>query len=396
MPRKSKDYTTSVTRSHGEWIGRLLVKLPNGGVRSYSSQARNKSHAKDIVDDLVEKFVTGGIELLDAENMTFATLADHYKKAKVIDAVYDGEIKVAGMQSKRSATNEVAALVRYWGETPVRLITHAAIERFKLERLRTSVVHRWKDGEGKVHEKPRDEPRKMTSVNHELRRLRAMFNFAKRRGWIRDNPFNLGEPLISEAAEIPRNRAEKPGELARILAACTGKRAHMRPIILAMVDTALRLSEVRRLSRSEIDFKQKVAHVRARNTKTNKARIVPLSDRLLAELAPLCEKAKGHFDPIFTETDSNKNAWKAIKEEAKITDDLQLRDLRGWGTGRIATALARNNQPWEHGMKTTGHTQIKTYLRYIKTDVNVAQAVGDALKSMGTDEEKGEKEKGAA
>ena len=78
----------------------------------------------------------------------------------------------------------------------------------------------------------------------------------------------------------------------------------------------------------------------------------------------------------------HKKAWKAVKKEAGITDDLQLRDLRGWGTSRIAKALAAAQLPWQWGMKATGHTQTRTYERYIKTDEDIAKQTGEALKKM--------------
>ena len=117
-------------------------------------------------------------------------------------------------------------------------------------------------------------------------------------------------------------------------------------------------------SRAEIHFDAKVAWIRARNTKGNKPRVVPLSDRLIDELKTWCEKAKSDDAPILPQYD-HKKAWKAVKKEAGITDDLQLRDLRGWGTSRIAKALAAAQLPWQWGMKATGHTQTRTYERYI-------------------------------
>jgi len=130
--------------------------------------------------------------------------------------------------------------------------------------LRRPVVYRWWK-EGELVEKQRDEPRKMASVNHLLRRMKAMLNFARRKGWLTVNPFNQGESLISEAAEMPRNRAEQEKELQNLLAACIGRRKYLRPIILIMTDSSLRLTEAKRLTRSELDFEKKVARVKARN-----------------------------------------------------------------------------------------------------------------------------------
>ena len=380
MPRKSKGYSKAAIQKSGKWYGRLRLRKPDGSLKEYTRQARNKTHARQLADELAAKYASGGMETLDAEEMTVADLAMAYKATKIVDPIYDGEIKVAGMIAKGSAAQEVDALVEYWGAVLIQKITHAAIEAYKIQTLQKPTVWRWKEGE-EIKEKPRGTPRKMSSVNHLLRRFRVMLNFALRKGWITANPFSQGDPLISEAAEIPRNRAERAGELQDLLDACKGKFAYLRPVILIMTDSALRLTEAKRLTRGEIDFENRVARIRARNTKTNRPRIVPLSNRLLAELWRWSAKVETD-DQLILQQGDYKKAWKSIKKLAGITDDLQLRDLRGWGTTRIARALAGANLPPEWGQKTTGHTQIKTYLRYIKTDEDVAQQTGKALENL--------------
>lgn len=383
MPRRYKGYSAypHKEKASGKWYGRLELKKPDGKRKAYSRQAKNKTHARQLADELEAKYVAGGTEALDAENMTVADLAERYKAAKVIDAVYDGEIKVAGMIAKGSAADEVNTLLEYWSSTLIQKITHTAIEAYKLETLKKPTVWRWREGD-EIKEKPRGTPRKISSVNHLLRRFRAMLNFAIRKGWIARNPFNQGEPLISDAAEVPRNRAERAEELDDLLAACTGPRSYLRPVILIMADSALRLTEAKRITRARLDFERKVAYIEARNTKKNKqTRIIPLSDRLIDELQKWCEQAESDDVPILQQGDYKK-AWKALKQAAGISDDLQLRDLRGWGTTRIATALAAAQLPWQWGMKATGHTQTKTYERYLKTDEDVARQTGEALKNF--------------
>jgi integrase len=382
MSRRSKGYSAHVYRKKGKWVGRLQIKKPDGSTKDYTYQGRNKTHAQQVVDELEAKYIAGGAEALDAEDMTFADLADHYKKVKVIDAVFDGDIKVAGMMpaGKESAEKEIKGLLEYWKDRAIQKITHADIEEYKLEMLRKPVVYRWWK-KGELVEKTRTAPRKMVSVNHLLRRLKAMLNFARRKGWLAMNPFSQGESLISEAAEVPRNRAEKEKELQSLLAACVDRREYLRPIILIMADSSLRLTEAKRLTRAEIDFDAQVVHVRARNTKGNKPRIVPLSGRLAAELRVWADKAKSDDVPILQQG-SHKTAWKNVKEAAKITDDLQLRDLRGWGTSRMVKALAKKKLPAEWGMKITGHTQVKTFQRYIKTDEQVAHETRQAMEDL--------------
>jgi integrase len=382
MPRRSKGYSSGVVPIKGKWYGRLKVKRPDGSWKQRVRQGRNKTHAKDIAAELEREYLAGGIGMIDAEDMTVADLAEHYRRAKVVDATFDGDIKVAGMMplGKESAEKEIKALLEYWSARPIQKIAHADLEEYKIEMLRRPVVWRWRKG-GQIEERQRAEPRKMSSVNHLLRRLKAMLNWAKRKGWLTVNPFNQGESLISEAAEIPRNRAEKAEELQKLLDACIGRRAYLRPIILIMADSSLRLTEAKRLTRAEIDFEEKVARVRARNTKRNIMRSVPLSDRLCAELRQWCDQAESDDVPILRQSD-HKKAWKTLKKDAGIRDGLQLRDLRGWGASRTAKALAAANLPWEWGMKITGHTQTKTYQRYLKTDDDVAKQAGEALKNL--------------
>lgn len=379
MPRKAKGYSKAAIKKKGKWYGRLRISTTG---KEYARQAENKTHARKVASDLEAKYISGGVEALDAEDMTLADLAERYRKAKVVDAVYDDGIKIAGMIDAKTANNEINVLLAYWGAVPIQRITHAAIERYKMELLKTPTFWRWRKGDGQIEQKERNTPRTMVNVNHYLRRLRTMLNFAKRQGWIAVNPFNQGEPLISTAAEGERNRAEREGELEKLLGACTGQREYLKPIILIMVDSALRLAEAKRLTRANLDFERKLAYVAGRNTNKNlRTRIIPLSDRVVEELQKWAAKAKDDNTPILEQWD-HKKAWKAAKKAAGISDDLQLRDLRGWGTSRIAKALAAAGLPWQWGMKATGHTQSKTYERYLKTDEEVALQTGEALKKL--------------
>lgn len=386
MPRKTLGYSKGTPKRRGFYCGRLRVKKPDGKWKDFTYQARNKTHAKQIADDLERKYILGGIEALEAEVMTFAELAENYRKAKVIDPIYRDDIKVGGMIAKESAEKEIKGLLEYWSNALIQQIRHADIEEYKIHLLTAPVVNRWWKG-GQLVERQREEPRKMSSVNHLLRRLRIILNYARRKGWLTVNPFNQGDPLICESAEVPRNRAEKAEELQKLLNACTGRRRYLRAYVLIMADTAMRLFEAKRLTRKELDFDGKVAHISTKTAKGCRERTVPLSDRVIDELRMWCDQAKDDNTPILRQVKRTNKAWDNLKEAVGITDDLQLRDLRGWATGRIAKALAKNNLPREWGMKITGHTQIKTYLRYIKTDDDVAKATGEALKSLEVEEE---------
>jgi hypothetical protein len=53
MPRRSKGYSKGAIPRDGKWYGRLrITKAPGGRVRTYERLARNKTHARQLADEL--------------------------------------------------------------------------------------------------------------------------------------------------------------------------------------------------------------------------------------------------------------------------------------------------------------------------------------------------------
>jgi hypothetical protein len=118
------------------------------------------------------------------------------------------------MRSPKSAKAQLKTLTAFFGDTPVGMIDYEMVLSFKEDRLRRKTK--------------RGKPPKEATVNRELERLRAVFNFAKRKRWVKETPFEYGEPLISKANEMRRDRLPTDDAEARLLAHCTGRREHMR------------------------------------------------------------------------------------------------------------------------------------------------------------------------
>ncbi|MBO0863379.1 MAG: site-specific integrase [Chloracidobacterium sp.] len=91
---------------------------------------------------------------------------------------------------------------------------------------------------------------------------------------------------------------QKQKELQRLLDHCIGPREHLRVFILIMADSALRLTEAKRLTRGQIDFEAGVIHVKARTTKRNIMRIVSITDRLADELRKYAEQSFDDDTPM--------------------------------------------------------------------------------------------------
>jgi integrase len=71
-------------------------------------------------------------------------------------------------------------------------------------------------------------------------------NIAVREKRISENPFNVGQPLISNADETKRDYLLSREE-QKMLEVCTGKRKHLRSILIFLADTGCRLGEALKL-----------------------------------------------------------------------------------------------------------------------------------------------------
>ncbi len=92
----------------------------------------------------------------------------------------------------------------------------------------------------------------MTTAFRLIPLLRATFTHAEHNDWVAKSPFKRGAALIAMTDEGQRNRVLGREEETRLLAACTGRRAHLKPLILTAVDTGMRKGERRpRLRRME-------------------------------------------------------------------------------------------------------------------------------------------------
>lgn len=372
---------------HGKKIyARIRIRMPDGKWKDVTRRAKNRTHAKALLEQLKAKYDEGGSAALKGDKMSFETLANAYKGKKVIRAIYRDERKVAGFKHPEKVEQRVDKLIEYWGARLIRDITYADVEAYKLHLIQTPTKF--------------GRPRSIYDTNHYLRQLRIIFNFAKQNRWLRDNPFGFGEPLINEADEVPRDRAEREGEVEKLLAVCTDRRAHLRVIILLAIDTALRPAELLRLKVADIRLAEKLIEARATVTKTNRRRLVPISDRTVEALRDWCCRGCEDWidlfqtpvdDPnptLFNNIRSIHKAWTTACRLAKI-ENLQFKDLRHWAT----TSMVNTGLPDKQIMKITGHTQEKTFRRYITTEKEVVQDVGTALEEMRRAKEEARKAK---
>lgn len=150
-------------------------------------------------------------------------------------------------------------------------------------------------------------------------------------------------------------------EERRLLEVCKGRRSHLKPLITTATDTAMRRGELFKLQWRDVNFEKNLITVQATNSKTEKERVIGMTPRVRVELNRLWELSPKKLNiSVFGITDTIKTAWKSACKEAEI-DGLRFHDLRHTAT----TRLIRAGVPHTEVMKITGHTQIKTFLRYL-------------------------------
>jgi integrase len=118
-------------------------------------------------------------------------------------------------------------LLEYFGHSS---ILPRDLEAFKLHRL---------DGITK-----RGTKRNIGTVNRELSVLRSMLNFAVQNEYLSQNPFSKVRGVIMSSAETERDRILSFEEEARLFDVCTGRRSHLRPILICALDTGMRAGEM--------------------------------------------------------------------------------------------------------------------------------------------------------
>jgi integrase len=311
------------------------------------------------------------------ENMSFKELADYYEQTYLVPAKFIGDRLVSGRRSLVPVKAALKPLLAFFGDKPIRSITHGNLETLKLARLDAPVVYKKTNKQtGRV--RVTKHQRSITTVNKELRLLRRMFNVALQEEWLEKNPFARGDSLISSADETKRQRILNREEEQRLLALCVGKRrAHLRPLIICAVDTGMRWGEMNKLRAVDLNFGTRVITIQATHTKTLLRRRVKMTARVAAELQVLA-KGKRPTQEIFT-NGSVKHSWQWVRREAGL-EDLRWHDLRHTNATRIEKSKRVSiGQLSRH----LGHSDSRSTERYINQDEDAVVDIAAALEEEG-------------
>ena len=216
--------------------------------------------------------------------------------------------------------------------------------------------------------------RSIATVNRELSVLRRILNIASRNDWITKNPFESGASLISIGDEKPKERVISKEEERRLLDACTGMRAHIRPIVLCDIDTGMKRGEILSLKWPDIDFESGVITIQAFNTKTLTERQVAMTERMTKELENLYEKSTKAPDTTCFGINDFKHSYTKARKIAGLTD-VRFHDLRH----THATRLAAHSFSLAEVGRILGHRQPQTTYRYVNANLDTLKRAAAAI-----------------
>lgn len=370
----------------GKLYARLQYKTGNGQYRVKYKPISDKRTARSVVAGMRSELETHGEEVFLAEKMTFDELADKYEVAELVEATYQDGIKIRGRRSISSVRSAIKPLRAYFGRKAASSIKPADLKIYKDLRLSTLVetevnlkreVTDIKTGKKKkvVEKVIRTRQRKVASVNRELASLRAILNFAINNDWLVRNPFTRSKGIISMSSEVERDRVLSFAEEERLLAACVNERAHVKPLLVCALDTAMRRGEIFKMIWNDVNFSTGEIHIPQTNTKTEEARKVAMTPRLRQILEQLWDVSpKDQSRIVFGITDNINKSWLSACAEAQV-EGFRFHDCRHTAT----TRMIASGSPHTEVMKITGHSQLKTFLRYLTITTESANRVASRL-----------------
>jgi integrase len=224
--------------------------------------------------------------------------------------------------------------------------------------------------------------RNIATMNREISSLRRIFNIGIRKGWLTRNPVNMGEPLIDISAERRRDRILTLDEEKRLLAACTGKRKHLLPLIILLLDTGARRGETLKLKFADLDFENRLITFQALNTKTLKTRQVVMTNRVYAELQKLWENSdKNEAANVFHFSDVRKS-FEVACQEADIPTGrpfgITIHSLRH----TAATRLVKGQMPIQMVGRILSHQNPQTTYRYLSANDETLREAATIFESI--------------
>jgi len=269
------------------------------------------------------------LKIIGRKKVTFSKYAElylEYSRTNKAPATY-----------RRHDRNNMRNLGRAFGKRRLGRITPLMIEAYKAERL------------------TRVSP---ATVNRELATLRHMFRKAVEWGYVKASPVVGVGGLKEPPGRVRYLRLE---EIERLLFQCA---THIRPIVIAALNTGMRKGEILGLRWRDVDLADR--RIVVVNSKNNETRMIPVNQTLFWVLDDLRKgnKGGGWSEFVFNDWagrplgDIKKGFAGAVRRAGIV--DFRFHDLRH----TFASHLVMSGVDLRTVQQVLGHTEIKMTLRY--------------------------------
>ena len=324
-------------------IGMRLFKYSNGiwyaelrRNKKVSLRTRDKKEAEYLFKQIQRQAIAGKLFLFDQN--TKKELKDFAKEY------------LGWLERSRAETTYVRAelvlrtFIAYVGNLYLSAVNQRRIEQYQQERASTI---------------------KPTTINIEIRHLKAAFNKAVEWGYLKTNPFKHIKQLRIEKP-LPRFLAiEEINSLFNII-----KDDKDRLLFAVYIYTGMRRKEALNLNWQDVDFDDKFIHIK--NTKTKIPRIIPIHPKLYEMLLPY-KKHEGKLFTVAPDTVTHrfKKYFRAIGK-----NDFRVHDLRH----TFASQLVMSGVDLPTVQAFLGHTSITTTMIYAHLSVeHMREAINHAF-----------------
>lgn len=253
----------------------------------------------------------------------------------------------------------VKILNRFFGKLQLHEVAAFDIESFKAARLKEVSKSR---------------------VNRNLDLVKKLFSIACDWGYLQESParkvkrfpvFNVRERILDQGEEVRLLEASSP---------------HLRPILIALLNTACRKAEVLTLKWSQIDLERKT--IRIEKTKTGRDRIIPINSTLLSVLESL-RASNGQSEHVFLSHHGKpmRNVQKSFKSAVRwagIDSSLRVHDLRHTAASRMVEA----GIDLPTVSRILGHSTIQMTMRYAHSTPESMRKAMETLSSFRREDSK--------
>lgn len=331
----------------GRWYARLRYTDRNGKRCEKKRTCPTFAAAKAEILNLKSE-----IGIAARDRWTYRQLDEFYRSQYVRVAQFASGVKISGFkQDLRIIAAYLNVALEHFGDTPIDTIGFADLENYKREIAGRPTIH--------------SRQRSIADVNQNLRRLNRLFTVAIEQGKLDVNPFKRGKGLIASSQENERTRVLTHDEERRLLAECeTPTRRYLIPLIIFAIETAARKNEILAVQWFDVNFIGKSIRVRNKSANAETSRLVPMAARLAEILAQLRQNSVGRLSARVFGVKDFKKAFNGALRDAELYD-VHFHDLRHTGI----TRMVRSRQlSIPEIMKISGHTQLKTFLRYLNLD----------------------------